>query len=236
MKQCPSCRTTYTDETLSFCLADGTPLTDIAEEVTFVRSGRSDPMRVEIPQTAAPPPSYMQPGAVPEKGSNTMKIVLVVGLLGAMAVVAVGGAAALIYFNKDSRTAEPAANNKGTATPTATSTPDNTNELRDQIANLEKRLNEQKNANKTAATPLVMPSPSTTSTSATVNSPGDGFLALRSLPNSEAGARIVKIPHGATISIGGCGPVVRPVSRSGRWCQASYNGYTGWVFDAYLVY
>ena len=237
MKQCPSCRTTYTDETLSFCLADGTPLTDIAEEVTFVRSGRSDPMRVEIPQTVAPPPSYFQPGAVPEKGSNTMKIVLVVGLLGAMAVVAVGGAAALIYFNKDSRTAEPAANNKGIATPTATSTPNNTNELRDQIANLEKRLNEQKNANKTAATPpLVMPSQSTSRTSATVNSPGDGFLALRTLPNSEAGERILKIPHGATISIGGCGPVVRPVSRSGRWCQASYNGYTGWVFDAYLVY
>ncbi|MBP7476481.1 MAG: SH3 domain-containing protein [Pyrinomonadaceae bacterium] len=235
MKQCPTCQTTYTDETLLFCLADGTPLSEIAEEVTFVRSGRSDPMRVDIPQTA-PPPSYVkQPPA--ELGSNTMKIVLVVGLLGAMAVIAVGGAAALIYFNKDSRTAEPVANTKGTPTPSSTSTPDNTNELRDQIANLEKRLNEQKNANKASATPpLVMPSPSTTRTSATVNSPGDGFLALRSLPNSEAGARILKIPHGATVSIGGCGPVVRPVSRSGRWCQASYNGYTGWVFDAYLVY
>lgn len=236
MKQCPSCRTTYTDETLSFCLADGTPLTEIAEEVTFVRSGRSDPMRVEIPQST-PTPSYIQPSAAPETRSNTMKIVLVVGLLGAMAVIAVGGAAALIYFNRDTRTAEPTASNKGTPSPTATSTPDNTNELRDQIANLEKRLNEQKNANKTsAAPPLVMPSPSATRTTATVNSPGDGFLALRSLPNSEIGARIMKIPHGATISIGGCGPVVRPVSRSGRWCQASYNGYSGWVFDAYLIY
>lgn len=236
MKQCPSCRTTYTDETLSFCLADGTPLTEMAEEVTFVRSGRSDPMRVEIPQSV-PTPSYIQPNAVPQSRSNTMKIVLVVGLLGTMIAIAIGGAAALIYFNKDSRTAEPNANNKGTPIPSATSTPDNTNELRDQIANLERRLNEQKNANKTTATPpLVMPSPSTMRTTATVNSPGDGFLALRSLPNSEIGARVLKIPHGATISIGGCGPVVRPVSRSGRWCQASYNGYTGWVFDAYLIY
>lgn len=194
-------------------------------------------MRVEIPQVVVPPPSYIQSNALPEKGSNTMRIMLVVGLLGAMAVVAVGGAAALIYFNKDSRTAEPVANSKGTPTPTATSTPDNTNELRDQIANIEKRLNEQKNTNKNPATqPLVMPSQSTTRISATVNSPGDGFLALRSLPKSEAGERIIKIPHGANISIGGCRPVVRPVSRSGRWCQASYNGYTGWVFDAYLVY
>ena len=38
MKQCPSCRTTYTDESLSFCLADGTPLTEMAEE------GKLDPI------------------------------------------------------------------------------------------------------------------------------------------------------------------------------------------------
>lgn len=234
MKQCPSCRTTYSDETLSFCLDDGTPLIQMAEQVTVVRSGRSDPMRVEIPQSAAPDtqftPVHTQTQGSPEKESNTMKIVLVVGLLGAMTVAAVGGAAALIYFNKDARVAEPTGNNtKGTPTPT----PDNTNELRDQIANLEKRLNEQKNTNKPGVTPpLVMPSPSTTQITARANSPRDGFLALRSLPSSEIGERLVKIPHGAAVSIGGCG--VR-VGR-GRWCQASYNGYSGWVFDAYLTY
>ena len=71
---------------------------------------------------------------------------------------------------------------------------------------------------------------------ARVDSPGDGFLALRKLPHSEIGERIAKIPHGATVEVGVCGPVVRPVNRAGRWCQASYNGQTGWVFDAYLVY
>lgn len=239
MKQCPSCRTTYTDDTLSFCLADGTPLAEMAEEVTFVRSSRNDPMRVEIPQAA---PTAFIPvqtvlHAVPEKGSNTMKIVLVVGLLGGMIVLAVGGAAALIYFNKDARVAEPTTNSKGTATPNSTVKPDNTNELRDQIANLQKQLNDQKNANKTSATPpLIVPNNSTSQTTATVNSPSDGFLALRTLPSSETGERIAKIPHGSTISIGACGPVVKPVNRSGRWCQASYNGYSGWVFDAYLNY
>lgn len=233
MKQCPSCRTTYTDETLSFCLADGTPLTDAVEQVTVVGSGRGDPMRVEIPQSGVPTAPFVPvqtvAHAAPE-GSNTMKIVLVVGLLGAMVVAAVGGAAALIYFNKDTRVAEPAGNNtKGSPTPK----PDNTNELRDQIANLEKRLNDQKNSDKTTATPpLVMPSPSTTQTTARANSPRDGFLALRSLPSAETGERIIKIPHGASVSIGGCGA---PTGR-GRWCQASYNGYSGWVFDAYLIY
>lgn len=243
MQQCPRCGTTYTDDSLRFCLTDGAVLDSVGEQVTVIHSvGQTAPyakggqMRVEIPQTA-PPPSYVQPSAAPAKGSNTLKIVLVVGLLGIMALLAIGGAGALIYFNKDTRTAEPVVSNKATPTPTATATPDNTDELRDQIANLEKRLNEQKTANKPTATPpLVLPSPPTTMRTARANSPADGFLALRSLPNSEAGTRILKIPHGATVSIGACGPVVRPVSRSGRWCQASYNGYSGWVFDAFLTY
>ncbi len=211
MKQCPSCRTTYTDDTLSFCLADGTPLPEAAEEVTFVRSGRSDPMRFDIPQAAAPtafiPAQAVQqpvPPALPEKGSNTMKILLVVGLLGGMIGLAVGGAAALIYFNKDARVAEPVgniANIKGVATP-----------------------------------PPIVPNNSTTQKAATVNSPGDGFLALRSLPNGETGIRIAKIPHGTTVTVGVCGPVVKPGNRTGHWCQTSYNGYSGWVFDAYLNY
>ena len=190
-------------------------------------------MRVEIPQSATATDPFVPVQTVAQgapEGSNTMKIVLVVGLLGAMVIAAVGGAAALIYFNKDSRVAEPTGNNtKGSPTPKL----DNTNELRDQIANLEKRLNEQKNANKTTATPpLVMPSPSTTQTTARANSPRDGFLALRSLPSAERGERVLKIPHGATVSIGGCGALVG----RGRWCQANYNGYSGWVFDAYLIY
>ncbi len=240
MKQCPSCRTTYTDPTLSFCLADGTPLIDVAEEPTVSRSGRGEPMRVEIGQEVTKQPFMPNPAppAAPT-GSNTMKIVLVVGLLAGMMLIGVIGAGALIYFNRDAR---PIANENRNSnnivkpSPTVEPTVDQSNTLRDQIANLEKRLNEQKKGTPGPIAPFPPINPTTMTTPAKANSPGDGFLALRSLPNSEAGDRIAKIPHGATVMIGGCGPVIKPVNRSGRWCQASYNGKTGWVFDGYLTY
>lgn len=240
MKQCPSCRTTYTDDTLSFCLADGTPLIVVVEESTVVLPGRAEPVRVEIPQETArqtliPPHTPPTPS-----GSNTMKILLVVGLFGAMLLIAAVGAGALIYFNRDSRTnqTDKANNNQAKPSPSVAPTADQTNTLRDQIANLEKRLNEQKKDSPGANVqrPIPPANPSTMTTVAKANSPADGFLALRSLPNSEAGERIAKIPHGSTVMIGGCGPVIKPVKRSGRWCQASYNGQTGWVFDSYLTY
>ena len=251
MKQCGACKTTYTDDTLRYCLADGTILTDFSvEQPTLVRHGetfsaektvaidRQAQMRVEIPQT--PPRATFQPAvSAPERSSGGIfKVILVVIGLGIFAVIAVA-AGAFVYFNAG-RT-DPAANlNNNEAkilgSPSPTPAKNETDELRDQIANLEKLINEQKKNNQPANVPLSMPKQSTTTTTARVNSPGDGFLALRTLPNSEAGERILKIPHGAAVSIGACGPVVRPVSRTGRWCQASYNGYSGWVFDAYLIY
>lgn len=204
-------------------------------------------MRVDIPQSIprapfVPPATVQQPS-----GPGIGKILLVVGLFLSLIVVGIVGAGALIYFNKDTRTAagnensnlSKPNNSSSSTTPTITPSPteDPTEVLREQIANLEKRLNEQKKSGQLSNVPLTMPEIKTTSTTtARVNSPGDGFLALRTLPNSEAGQRIMKIPHGAVISIGACGPVVRPVQRAGRWCQASYNGQKGWVFDAYLIY
>lgn len=212
---------------------------DLAEPATMIRRVGGNQMRVEIPYDVpqgVPPTNYVSAPIQSENGSNTKKIVLVVGLLGTMILIAIAGAAALIYFNKDSRIAENTTVRTNTNSPSPNPSPDQSNELRDQIANLEKRLNEQKKSGQPANIPLTPPNPSTMTTSAQANSPSDGFLALRTLPNSESGERIAKIPHGATVMIGACGPVIKPVNRSGRWCQASYNGKTGWVFDAYLSY
>lgn len=252
MKQCPVCKTTYTDDTLRFCLADGNTLTDLGvEQPTVVRHGedlsseetvavgRGGQMRVEIPQEsrqATPQPNF-QPAA-PTSGSSggLLKVLLVVLGLGIFAALAIA-AGTFIYYNMNRPETPANLSNKDAKTQVlATPTPNDTDELRDQIANLEKLINEQKKNNQPSNVPLTLPNQSSTTTSARVNSPGDGFLALRTLPSSEAGERILKIPHGATVSIGACGPVIRPVSRTGRWCQARYNGYKGWVFDAYLVY
>lgn len=255
MRRCTKCGTTYTDESLRFCLTDGTPLELPDEQVTVLHGNapdtmpftRGDQMRVDIPQSVPQAPFVPAAAVQQSSGPSIGKILLVVGLFVSLIVIGIVGAGALIYFNKDTRTAAVNENsnsaktsNSGTS-PSPTGTPgpteDPTEVLREQIANLEKRLNEQKKSGQLSNVPLTMPEiKTTTTTTARVNSPGDGFLALRTLPNSEAGQRIMKIPHGAVISVGACGPVVRPVQRVGRWCQASYNGQKGWVFDAYLVY
>jgi len=64
----------------------------------------------------------------------------------------------------------------------------------------------------------------------TVNTPGDGFLALRSEPSAKTGVRLAKIPHGTQLSLGTC----TPSSKGSNWCQASYNGFNGWVLDQYV--
>ena len=66
-----------------------------------------------------------------------------------------------------------------------------------------------------------------------VNSPGDGWLALRSGPNS--GSRLlVRIPHGSVVQVDYCGSVVRSGKLRGRWCEVVYKGRKGWSFDYYL--
>ena len=252
MKQCPSCLTTYTDETLRYCLADGSVLRAADDDqATLVRRsagrpaeetivmGSAAPVRVDIPTAGerTTKSDRLQTPPLPT-GSSTgliFKIVMVVIGLGIFALLLVGIAGAVVYYNSGS--GEPVKNTANTkpAQPTPTTSKDDNDDLRDQIANLQKQLNEQKKAT-IPANSLTMPKQSATTTTARANSPSDGFLALRSLPSSEIGDRILKIPHGATVTIGACGPVVKPVKRTGRWCQASYNGYSGWVFDAYLTY
>ena len=239
MKQCPACKTTYTDETLRFCLADGSALTALGDEqATFVRPA-GEQMRVEIPHDA-PPPSQFQPVSQPSQSSGSgLKILLAVVGLGLLILVILGVAGGIYYFSTGEKgtvanSGSPSPNK--TASPIASPSPkDETADLKNQIANLERMINEQKNQNRAVnAPPSTVPNPNNIGTTARVNSPGDGFLALRSFPSSETGTRILKIPHGATVSIGGC--LNRVGNKGGRWCRASYNGYSGWVNDGWLIY
>lgn len=235
MKQCPSCGTTYTDESLIYCLADGATLTDMSgsEAATVVRSGGAA-LRVDIPQTqpiVTPQTVAQQPAA----GSSTvLKVVIALLVLALLAIIGLGLAGVLYYKASGDLDNTPVANtntNKPSASPSPAPTVSETDELRKQIADLEKKLNEQKNTNKPVDIPLTLPN-QTATRSARVTSPGDGFLALRTYPSSTVGDRVLKIPHGASITVGGC---LAP-SGGGRWCRASYNGYSGWVFDKYLIY
>ncbi len=243
MKQCPACKTTYTDETLSYCLADGKPLMAIIDEqATIANTIAGRQLRVEIPQEMpninAQTPIYHPPAPAKSSGSG-IKIffVLLAVFLFVLAIVVVLGI--VFYVNGIRPEISSAANTTkrtANATPSPSATKDDKEELREQIANLEKRLNAQKTNNQPANIPLTLPNQPAATSTARVNSPGDGFLALRTFPSSDAGSRILQIPHGAVLTVGGCLNSMRIGRKTGRWCRASYNGYSGWVFDAFLVF
>lgn len=68
-----------------------------------------------------------------------------------------------------------------------------------------------------------------------VNTPFDGFLALRTAPDVSDGKRIAKIPHRSVIGLGICRPSVVVIGRrQGKWCRARYKEMYGWVFDAWV--
>lgn len=223
MKQCPACQTTYTDETLRFCLADGAALATVRnEDPTLVRE-RSD---MPVKKTAG----------VKGSGLTVFKIVIAVLILGFLALLAAGLAGAFFYYktgnpNTASQTATPSSTN----TPKQSPTPDDEKaRLRDELANLQKTINEQK---RTATNTSPFPTPGSGTPTARVNSPRDGFLALRSEPDAEYGERLAKIPHGAVIELNNCEKEKVTIgSKTGRWCLVTYGDYAGYVFDAWLIY
>jgi len=68
--------------------------------------------------------------------------------------------------------------------------------------------------------------------SVVVNTPGDGFLALRSDPSSKKGYRVSKIPHGTKINLLDC---VKSYTTDHSWCKTTYNGESGWVSSKFTI-
>ena len=232
MKQCPVCKTTYTDTTLLYCLADGSKLTEPDDEQPTVVD-RWEPVPATVVGIGNAP--AVKPSGI---GPYIKVLIVLVGLLVVSAFIVAAGV--LFYLASGDRASN---NQKDRVVFVASPTPESTStqadddlersekELMEQIANLEKMIREQSESDDPDDIPLAA-----YSKTARVNSPNDGFLALRVYPNSQAGSRILQIPHGANIKVGMCLNTSRLGNRSGRWCQASYNGYSGWVFDAFIVY
>ena len=243
MKQCPVCKTTYTDETLQFCLADGAALTFLtSEQKTEQFSGSTNPIRFNIAKDETPTivaqNSYpnSQPTQPVKKGGGG----LIIGILAALLLLVVLASAGVIgwLLLKDRNTGDVVTNNQSIAnnsnSVTKSPTPDDAAILKEKIANLEKKVQEQKTQKPSVPTIANTSTPQSNKITARVNSPGDGFLALRTEPSAETGDRILQIPHGATVTVNACLP--KAPGKKGRWCRVDYNGNSGWAFDGFMIY
>lgn len=115
MKQCPNCLTNYADDSLQFCLEDGTPLVGIfspnvsgnydAEPETIVAPKKVEPIRFE------PSSSYQSNQAIREpfqpvfnetepKKPKTAAIVLI-SVAGTILLLGLGGLGAWLYFKNN---------------------------------------------------------------------------------------------------------------------------------------
>jgi Bacterial SH3 domain len=250
MKKCPTCKNTYTDDSLAFCLSDGTVLVQNQdEEITQQISALNNPIRVNIAQDSSP--TTFTPAIQPtqSKSGKGWIIGLLVGLF-LLVTVGIAGVAGFYFLNnnaaKPNAVVENKAENKNTSpTPMggnsntanlAIPTPNENEAMKQKLAELEKKLKDQKG--KIPTVPTLPNSPNVpkvpTVTTAKVNSPGDGFLALRTGPSSETGERIMEIPHGATVTVLACQAAVK--GRKGKWCKVNYNGNAGWAFDGFMIY
>jgi hypothetical protein len=238
MKRCPTCSAVYHDPELNFCLNDGTRLD---AQPAMANESDETALMHHAGATSAPPlfTQHQHSGgrdAEQGKGSSaTLKFLALLGVFGIIFIVLAGaGAAAFLYFDGMSllrdekprheppRPKPPPDERKGPQRP-----------LDEQLADLERKIEERKDS--AGSEEVELPVDLMDPRPATVNSPVDGFLALRSLPSTEIGKRIAKIPHGETITIGLCVDTGKVGGKAGNWCMARYGDKTGWVFDAFLV-
>ncbi|MCY7348375.1 MAG: SH3 domain-containing protein [Pyrinomonadaceae bacterium] len=246
MKQCPSCKTTYIDDSLQFCLSDGAHLLALSnDEKTVQMSFANERMRVNIPPDSAPTVFAQSPPVVQNQSSKKGLGLLLGGGLAVLLFLIAAGVGAFIFLRQpDNKNTLAAVSSTPIASPnTSTNVSptvapnDETARLKEEMANLKKQIENQKNPkqNLTVAPPTSQTSPPNGRT-ARANSPGDGFLALRSEPDSETGYRITKIPHGAALTVLGCPKASNVGKMAGRWCLVNYNGQSGWAFDGFMTF
>lgn len=246
MKQCPQCKTTYTDDSLKFCLTDGSPLEMLRDADKTIAFPDAKTIGMNVPEPTvrqrvdigSQSPDNSVPTVFPAQresspgGSNKVIVGLLVTLI-VLILAGFAGFAAYMWFSP--KTSENAgANVSPTAVPSPT--PNEAEELKKKLAELEKMIEEQRENQSSASTKVAKPTIENAGMTARANSPGDGFLALRSQPNTETGDRLAKIPHGAAITVIGCPRPTNPGKMRGKWCRVIYDGIEGWAFDAYMKF
>lgn len=108
MKNCPACNTQYSDDTLSFCLQDGTPLVAPDVDTPTVVLGETETVarqaRIHVPlndpNSAAWPQSQVThvATAMPEQNRSNTPIVIAIVAVGLLVLLGIVGLAAVMFL------------------------------------------------------------------------------------------------------------------------------------------
>ncbi len=233
MKQCPQCKRTYADDSLSFCLEDGAPLYFFDEGApTVVRAGE---VRINIDPSDQKQNLDLGKNVAPVSSNGIWKALAAV--FAALLLLIIGGAiAGAVFYYRSGK--DSAANRSSQVSPTPKQSPTVSQKLPEPT-----QTPTQTPTPKSSVEPPPTPRPSGEPTpgpgyqTVRINSPSDGFLALRNEPDTERGERIAKIPHNSVVLLDNCEKSTTNVAgKSGRWCTVTYQGRSGWVFSAWLIY
>lgn len=170
MKRCPTCQKTFTEEHLSFCVEDGTPLVAVApadDEATVVRAPAASPNSgstessgfTDAPSgagsTYTPPGSYVPPGSYGQEKRRTWPWIL--AILAVVFVIFAGlGIAAAIFIpnimkaSKSGSDANANSNRRLLPPPPANLNANNSNS---NSANANDNINNNENSNGDSTTP-----------------------------------------------------------------------------------
>lgn len=212
MKRCSQCNQTYYDDDLNYCLSDGALL--VADSTGFQSSG-------EIPTQIIPRMPVVHYPTPPPVAAHSAKWVFpLVGILCGLVVV----------FGFFAFFREPSSDK--------VVVPQKNAEVIEPNKSIETRRLPQVESTPVPPPPSSLPANRATYPVVTVNSPRDGYLALKSEPCvAPCGATLLKIPHGTRLSLGTCKDNFEVADRRrGRWCYVSYGGQTGWIFDGFVTH
>ena len=93
MKRCPTCNKTFSDQSLSYCIDDGTPLVSLPEDDELTEFGRG------TEDGRWNPPAYQPPSYVAADGARKRRSwPLVVGILGVLFLFLVGFTVAAVLL------------------------------------------------------------------------------------------------------------------------------------------
>jgi hypothetical protein len=93
MKRCPTCNKTFTDQSLSYCIDDGTPLVPLPEDDEITEFGRGDQ------DSRWNPPAYQPPSYVAPEGATKRRTwPWVVGIIGVLFLFLAGFTVAAVIL------------------------------------------------------------------------------------------------------------------------------------------